>query len=186
MQNIDTLLTERGNTYGDFRLQSHVAQQIKGILHQGTQWGNMVPFQREALEMMAVKLSRILTGDCCLQDSWQDIAGYATLVASRLPAGGGGVLPDSPSEPESGPVAAGRLSAAMFAGQRPSGPPPSPKVPVKTPGQRLYEQEPRGVLWSDLPAADKQHYEFEAIRPRSERILPNSGQAGLSNATSEK
>lgn len=34
--------------------------------------------------MIAVKIARILVGDCNHPDHWHDIAGYATLVADRL------------------------------------------------------------------------------------------------------
>ena len=42
------------------------------------------PDQREALEMIAHKIARIVNGDPNYADSWVDIAGYATLVADRL------------------------------------------------------------------------------------------------------
>lgn len=40
--------------------------------------------QKEALEMIASKIARILNGNTNNEDSWRDIAGYATLVADRL------------------------------------------------------------------------------------------------------
>jgi len=40
--------------------------------------------QWEALEMIATKLSRIVNGNPNKIDNWDDIAGYATLVADRL------------------------------------------------------------------------------------------------------
>lgn len=42
------------------------------------------PDQREALEMIAHKIARILNGDPNYADSWVDIAGYAKLIADRL------------------------------------------------------------------------------------------------------
>lgn len=44
----------------------------------------MDPDMREALEMIAHKIGRILAGDPAYDDSWVDIAGYATRVAERL------------------------------------------------------------------------------------------------------
>jgi hypothetical protein len=41
--------------------------------------------QRESLDMIACKASRILNGDPNHLDSWVDIAGYATIVATRIP-----------------------------------------------------------------------------------------------------
>jgi hypothetical protein len=43
--------------------------------------------QREALDMIAHKIGRILNGDPNYADSWVDIAGYAKLVADRLESG---------------------------------------------------------------------------------------------------
>ena len=45
---------------------------------------DLEPDQREALEMLALKIARILNGDPNYADSWHDVAGYATLVADRL------------------------------------------------------------------------------------------------------
>lgn len=40
--------------------------------------------QYEALDMIAHKIARIINGDPDYADSWDDIAGYAKLVADRL------------------------------------------------------------------------------------------------------
>ena len=47
-------------------------------------WSDMPDDMREALEMIAHKIGRILNGDPNYADSWIDIAGYAKLVADRL------------------------------------------------------------------------------------------------------
>jgi hypothetical protein len=48
-------------------------------------WEEMLaPDQREALEMIVVKIARIINGDPNCADSWRDIEGYARLVAERL------------------------------------------------------------------------------------------------------
>ena len=49
-----------------------------------SKWDALKPDQQEALEMMAAKVSRILIGDPDYADNWDDIAGFATLVANRL------------------------------------------------------------------------------------------------------
>lgn len=38
----------------------------------------------EALDIITQKIGRIINGDANYADSWQDIAGYAQLVANRL------------------------------------------------------------------------------------------------------
>jgi hypothetical protein len=39
----------------------------------------LIPVHREALDMIALKLSRILSGQANFKDHWDDIAGYAKL-----------------------------------------------------------------------------------------------------------
>lgn len=47
-------------------------------------WDSLSSDQQEALEMIAHKIARILNGNPNKIDSWEDIAGYAILVAERL------------------------------------------------------------------------------------------------------
>lgn len=84
---IDATLETRGNSYGPFREQASNAQLLKEIIRErmgDAKWRRMRADQREALEMIALKISRIVTGDPNHADSWHDIAGYAKLVADRL------------------------------------------------------------------------------------------------------
>lgn len=57
---------------------------MKRILQSSPNWEIMADDQREALEMVAHKIGRILNGDPNYPDSWHDIAGYAQLVDARL------------------------------------------------------------------------------------------------------
>jgi hypothetical protein len=50
----------------------------------GPSWHMMNASQREACEMIAHKLGRIVNGDPNYADSWVDIAGYAQLVVNEL------------------------------------------------------------------------------------------------------
>jgi hypothetical protein len=43
-------------------------------------WIRLTDVQAESLEMIAVKLARILCGDPDFQDHWQDVIGYAKLA----------------------------------------------------------------------------------------------------------
>lgn len=110
---IDEILAERGARYGEFRDHAFIAQLLKSVMmgEFGTvyemtkpsgmcyeqavrvrealraKWGpaNILEAdQREALDMNAHKVARILNGDPHYSDSWRDISGYATLVADRL------------------------------------------------------------------------------------------------------
>lgn len=83
---IDAILDARANQYGNFLASANVAIRLKGTMHNAIaqQDLHMAPDQLLALDMIAVKISRILTGNPSHLDSWVDIAGYATLVADRL------------------------------------------------------------------------------------------------------
>ena len=88
MPSIESTLAERGARYGAFPAFSDVTQTLKTIFKSkmGEKWDLLADDQKEALEMIAHKLARIITGDPHYDDSWRDIAGYAQLVANRLAA----------------------------------------------------------------------------------------------------
>jgi hypothetical protein len=80
------LLGLRGARYGDFAQLARLIRAIKAVLPTGAAWPAMRDDQREAADMIAVKLARIVNGDPNYADNWIDIAGYATLVADRMRA----------------------------------------------------------------------------------------------------
>lgn len=84
MSAIDETLAARGEHYGDFRETFAVIQRIKAALQTGSGWHAMSMERREALEMIAVKMGRLVSGDSGHADSWHDIAGYARLVEQSL------------------------------------------------------------------------------------------------------
>lgn len=84
MADISATLNERGNRYGSFVGHAYITQAIKLNMMAGPSWKAMDPDQKEALEMIAHKIGRIVNGDPDYHDSWHDIIGYAKLVADRL------------------------------------------------------------------------------------------------------
>ena len=86
---VDTVLDAREAQYGSFMQSANLAIRLKGTMHNAIaqQDLHLMPDQILALDMIAVKISRILSGNPSHRDSWLDIAGYAKLVADRL--GGG-------------------------------------------------------------------------------------------------
>ena len=84
MTNIDATLAERGSRYGSFTGHAHVTQSIKAAMVHGKNWYSLDADQKEALEMVAHKIGRILNGDPNYIDSWHDIIGYTKLVEDRL------------------------------------------------------------------------------------------------------
>lgn len=79
-----TLLNERGNRYGRFDRHAMITQQLKNTMQSQPNWLVLHHDQKEALEMIAHKIGRILNGDPNYEDSWADIAGYAKLISNRL------------------------------------------------------------------------------------------------------
>ena len=84
MTDIDTILTERGQRYGKFCDHAKISQRLQTAMRETDGWHNLGASGREALEMVAHKIARILNGDPTYADSWVDIAGYAQLVADEL------------------------------------------------------------------------------------------------------
>lgn len=100
-EDVQDVLVERGKRYGDFRDHSRISQALKRMvvhgmwmrytMSQATTEVDWVRFNRaipeyvvEGVGMICHKLARIANGDPLYDDSWQDIAGYATLVVQRL------------------------------------------------------------------------------------------------------
>lgn len=81
---IDETLKERGNRYGSFSEHARITQNIKRAMIDSGNWGSISDDKREALEMIAHKVGRILNGDPEYHDSWHDIVGYTKLVADSL------------------------------------------------------------------------------------------------------
>ena len=80
------LVADRGKTYGKFVYGAKLAQTLKDAIegHSNDCGVILHPDQREALQMICTKISRIANGDPHHSDSWADIAGYATLIVERL------------------------------------------------------------------------------------------------------
>lgn len=84
---VDTItdtLVERGNRYGPFEGHAEITQHLKDEMRKHRGWLKLNESQREALEMIAHKIGRILNGDPNYADSWHDISGYATLIDKQL------------------------------------------------------------------------------------------------------
>ena len=81
---IEKILVERGGRYGAFPDHAVISQAIKNAMSRSPNWANLAPDQREALEMVAHKVGRILNGNPDYVDSWTDIVGYTQLVINRL------------------------------------------------------------------------------------------------------
>lgn len=89
----ESILAARGAIYGEFSSHAEITQRLKDILR-GTwpraagadpcPWEKLSDHHKEALEMICHKIARILNGDPNYADNWDDIAGYAKLVADKV------------------------------------------------------------------------------------------------------
>lgn len=78
------LLNERQKTHGSYAANCHISRQIKYIVREYyTHHNALNDIHAEALDMIAVKIGRILSGNANHKDHWDDIAGYATLAAKE-------------------------------------------------------------------------------------------------------
>lgn len=84
MEDIETILNERGKTHGDYSVHASTTQDLKEAMQRRQGWHRLSSSQRETLEMIALKIGRILAGDPNYKDHWDDIAGYSTLISKQL------------------------------------------------------------------------------------------------------
>lgn len=87
MSDITETLAERGTRYGEFHEHARITQNIKRAMCDSPNWKYLNDDMKEALEMVAHKVGRILNGDPEYHDSWHDIIGYTKLVEQRLATG---------------------------------------------------------------------------------------------------
>ena len=77
---IEETLQERGSTHGDYAKQSKMHDDLLKTMMASDQFLKLNAPQRQALNIIAMKISRILNGDANHKDHWHDIAGYAKLA----------------------------------------------------------------------------------------------------------
>lgn len=82
--NIEDTLADRGKTHGNFCEQFALSQMLKHQMHTQDGWEKLTLSQQEAMEMIAMKMSRIVVGDSNHADNWHDIVGYASLIEGTL------------------------------------------------------------------------------------------------------
>lgn len=83
---VETMLSEREKTHGNFRDHARCTQRLKAVLRDELEiMGRTLTMeQQEALDMVFHKIGRMVAGDANFIDHWDDLAGYSTLVAKIL------------------------------------------------------------------------------------------------------
>lgn len=81
--NVDELLESRASLRGDFKdvAERHHLLSVAIRTHRR----HLTPVERLGLDMIAHKIARVVTATRFDEDSWRDIAGYATLVVNNQP-----------------------------------------------------------------------------------------------------
>lgn len=94
------LLDERERTHGVFNVVAAMSQALKEVLRTGP-YAEIPDVQREALEMICVKMARIVCGDHNEVDHWRDVSGYAQLVRNYIKkVPGSSPQQETPDEPD--------------------------------------------------------------------------------------
>ena len=81
---VRAVLAERGAAYGDFTDQAALSRALKYYVMEHPNYECLSMVQREAVDMILHKISRIVNGNPNILDHWIDISGYAMLAADRI------------------------------------------------------------------------------------------------------
>ena len=84
LDKVTEILNQRQSVHGEFAENSRATWMIMRALQHERNWSTLSDQHRHALYMVAHKMARIVCGDAAEPDQWDDIAGYAKLVADRL------------------------------------------------------------------------------------------------------
>lgn len=82
--NLNETTTARQSRYGTLQQNGEISQDLKDRMRATPNWNKLAADQKESLDMIMHKVSRILAGDVNYADNWHDIAGYAKVVDERL------------------------------------------------------------------------------------------------------
>lgn len=78
-ENLNKLNAARATTHGTFKANAEASQALKSVIMLHTT-AKLTDIQKEVLDMVALKISRAITGDNMLPDHWLDMAGYPNLA----------------------------------------------------------------------------------------------------------
>ena len=93
-----SIIPNRDEQHGGLGPVGAIAQSLKTTMRAGVNWPRLSPGEREALDMAAHKIARILSGgNPSDPEHWSDVAGYAHAAMRLWEQQGGG---DAPGEPE--------------------------------------------------------------------------------------
>lgn len=85
MVTVNVMLTKKEKTHGLYRETASLSQALKDVFRSGKNWSKLSDPQKESLEMVALKIARILNGNANHRDHWDDVAGYGALGGDASP-----------------------------------------------------------------------------------------------------
>lgn len=82
---VTEILQQRGSVYGLFTHNAETTNRIREAMrHSPSRWDLLPDDVKLGLDLIALKIARIVTGDHSHLDNYDDIAGYAKIVADRI------------------------------------------------------------------------------------------------------
>lgn len=79
------VVAERAPTHGDFAVQATLHDNLLGMVSQSPNWQlKLTAAQRQSLNAILMKVSRICVGNPNEVDHWRDIGGYSNLIETIL------------------------------------------------------------------------------------------------------
>jgi hypothetical protein len=84
MTTVEETLKERGARYGTFMENALIGQKLKEVVRANPKWRHLASDQKQMIDVIFDKVSRLITGDPDYTDNYLDIEGYARLVRERI------------------------------------------------------------------------------------------------------
>ena len=81
---VENVIISRQKIHGDFADNARLTQTLKRLVYDEPGSNQLDDTQAQALELILLKLSRIISGNPDEPDHWCDIAGYAALVMNHV------------------------------------------------------------------------------------------------------
>lgn len=77
---VAALTATRQTTHGDFRTNARISQKLKAVVRSYDGWEHLDDVEKESVDMICLKLSRIISGKSLERQHWEDVEGYARLA----------------------------------------------------------------------------------------------------------
>ena len=81
---LEKILEQRGSVHGNHLAGGAYTQGAKELMRDSLNWPVMKNDLKESLDVIQLKIARILNGDPEFEDHWIDIQGYVKIVLDRI------------------------------------------------------------------------------------------------------